>query len=232
VSLRDFKYFGEKPIIGRLNVNGLLALAGIIGPIVLLITDLIAARSAAVNHYSLVRDSISLLAWMPMGWIQTIGFLTIGLLVEIFAAGLFLNLRSAKGFGFGILLLVLSGFGLLMIGAFHTDIPGREDTIDGLIHGLAAKTVFWLLPVANLLITPSLKNDPRWRALFSYSVAIASFALVWMIIYQVWLSENLTWFGLYERILVVSEVLWVELMAIWSLRLSLRGQGKRHLEHS
>ncbi|MBM2824778.1 MAG: putative rane protein [Dehalococcoidales bacterium] len=209
-------------IVGRLTLSGLLALAGIAGPILLLTADVLAARSASSNNYFLIRDSISILAWMPMGWIQTIGFLAIGLLVEVFTAGLFLGIKGGRSFGFGIVLLVCFGFGLLLIGAFHTDVPGRPSTIDGTIHEAVANTVFWLLPVASLLIAPSLKKDTYWRPLFTYSIATALVTLVWIFIYKIWLPADLGWFGLYERILVVAEVLWVEVMAIWLLRLSLR----------
>jgi hypothetical protein len=77
-------------IIGPLNVYSILALAGVIGPLVLIVADLTAAISQP--GYSPIRDSISSLAWSPMGWLQTIGY--------------------------GIGLLVCFGFGLLLIGAF------------------------------------------------------------------------------------------------------------------
>jgi hypothetical protein len=211
-----------RPVIWRLNPIALMALAGMAGPLVLLIADLIAARSAEVNSYNLIRHSISLLAWMPLGWIQTIGFLTIGLLVEVFAAGLFLSIRGIRGFGFGIIFLVGFGFGLLLIGAFHTDVPGQPGTFDGTIHLAATNTALFILPLAILLILPSLKRDPNWRPLFRYSLVIALVALIWMLIYKVWLPADLSWFGLYERILVYIEVLWVEMMAVWLMRLSLR----------
>ena len=106
------------------------------------------------------------------------------------------------------------------------DIPRVPTTIDGTIHLFAANTIFLALPLACLLIAPSLKIDSDWRPLFPYSIAIALFTLVWILIYKVWLPADLSWFGLYERILVVAEVLWVEVMAIWLLRLSLKGEGK------
>ncbi|MFC2023034.1 hypothetical protein ACFLTL_02645, partial [Chloroflexota bacterium] len=73
-------------IIGPLNIYSLLALAGIIAPIVLITANLIASFS--VSGYSLIHDSISSLAWTPMGWLQTISFLAAGLLIEVFVAGL------------------------------------------------------------------------------------------------------------------------------------------------
>ncbi len=95
-----------------LNMRGVLALAGVLGPVVLVIGDLSAALSNP--QYNLVRDSISSLALTSMGWLQTIGFLSIGLLVEIFVAGLLFNIRGVRGFRYSIFLLVLFGFGLLL----------------------------------------------------------------------------------------------------------------------
>jgi len=212
-----------RPVIGRLSMQGLFALAGVAGPIILVAADNVAARSAlSGSNYDLIRDSISILARMPMGWIQTLGFLVIGLLVEGFAVGLLLSIRRAIGFKFSIILLSYFGFGLLLIGAFHTDIPSEPTTIDGTIHLFAADTIFLALPLASLFMAPSLKIDPDWRPLFPCSVIMASVSLVWILVYKVWLPEELSWFGLYERILVLTEILWVEVMAIWLLHLSLK----------
>jgi hypothetical protein len=209
----------SKPILGKLSINSLLALAGIVGPLILVVTDFTAAFSDP--NYNFIHDSISSLAWTRLGWIQTIGFLTIGLLVELFVAGLLFSIRGRKGFGFGITLLVFFGFGLLLIGAFHTDQAGGPHTMEGAIHGVAAKIIFWLFPLANLLITPSLRKSIYWKSLFVYSIAAAGLAIVLMIS-SVWLSDESGFFGLFERILVADEVIWVAIMAIWLLRLSLR----------
>ncbi len=216
-----------RPVVGQLSLSGLSAVAGIAGPLVLLVADFVAAQSAP--DYLLLRDSISSLAWSRLGWIQTIGFLAIGLLVEVFTAGLFLSIRGAKGFGFGVLLLGCFGFGLLLVGAFHTDITGRPNTIDGTIHVAAANTVFWLLPIASLFMVPTLKRNAYWSPIFIYSVATAVFALLWLIVYRLWLPTELSWFGLYERILVIAEVAWVEVMAIWLLRYSVRVARKARM---
>jgi hypothetical protein len=190
---------------------------------VLIITDLTVAFSDP--GYNLMRHSISSLAWAHLGWVQTIGFLAMGLLMEVFVMGLFLNIRGVRGFGFGIALLICFGFGLLLIGAFHSDPAVGLHTIEGTIHGIVAKTIFWLFPAASLLIAPSLKKDPYWNPLFVYSIAAAIFALVFMIC-SVWLPADLSWFGLYERVLVVDEIIWVEIMAVWLLRSSLRIRAK------
>jgi hypothetical protein len=94
-------------VLGIMNAHGILALAGIVGPLILVTMDLIAAFNQP--NYRLVRQSISSLALTSMGWIQTIGFMLIGLMIESFTAGLYLNINRRRGFGFGTALLAFSG---------------------------------------------------------------------------------------------------------------------------
>lgn len=213
-----YREWKPRPILGPLNVYALLALAGIVGPLVLISTDVMAVLSAP--NYNPVRDSISSLALTPRGWIQTIGFLAIGLLVEIFVAGLLFSIRGKRGLKLGIGLLVCFGFGLLLIGAFHTDPVGTPHTIGGTIHSVTATTVFWLFPIALLLIAPSLKADSRWKGIYFHTVATSALALGLMI-GRLCLPAQLSWFGLYGRILVANPIIWVELMGVRLLRLSL-----------
>jgi hypothetical protein len=160
-----------------------------------------------------------------MGWVQTIGFLAIGLLVEVFVAGLLFNIRRGWGFELGISLLVCFGFGLLLIGAFRTDPVGAPYTIEGMIHSVTATTVFWLFITAILLLAPSIRNDPNWENIFVYTVVTSVLALALMI-GRVWLPAQLSWFGLYERVLVANAVIWVEVMAVRLLLLSMSQERK------
>jgi MFS family permease len=160
-----------------------------------------------------------------MGWLQTIGFLTVGLLVEVFVWGLLFSIRGERGFGFGISLLVCFGFGLLLIGAFRTDPIGGQHTIEGMIHSITSRAVFLIFPIASLLIAHSLRKDSRWRGLFVYTIAMSGLALA-LVIGWLCLSDELSWFGLYERILVANAVVWVVIMAIRLLRLSLSAGEK------
>jgi hypothetical protein len=209
----------ERPHIKQLYLRRFLALAGMGGPVMLIAADLTAAFSQP--GYNWLRDSISSLAWTPMGWLQTIGFLAMGLLTELFVAGIFFNIRGTKGFSIGIGLLVLFGFGLLLIGAFHTDYTGVPATVTGMIHGGAARSIFFLFMFSSGLIAPSLKNDPAWRRLFLYSLVASILTLV-LIIVGLWVTDGNFHFGLYERILVANTIIWVEVMSIWFLRLSFK----------
>lgn len=210
----------ESPHIGKLDIHGILAVAGIVGPLVLIALDLSAAL--AVPKYDLIRDSISSLALTSLGWIQTIGFLVIGLLIEIFTAGLFLNIKRQRGFDFGIFLMVLFGFGMLLIGAFRTDAVGAPATVNGRIHLVGAYGILGLFPVAVALMLSSIRNDPQWNGIFRYSIITGVIALG-LAVGRIFLP-HLSWFGLYERLTVANAIAWVEVSAIWLLRLSLRRQ--------
>jgi hypothetical protein len=213
-----------------MNVHSLLALAGMTGPVVLGATDI--STALITPAYSLIRDSISSLALTPLGWVQTIGFLAIGLLIEIFTAGLLYNVRRVRLFRLGIALLVLFGFALLLIGAFRTDPLGAERTIEGRIHGLAATTAFWIFPIAILVISPSLRSDPDWKGIFRYTI-IAGVLAVALVMTIGALPDSLSWFGLLERLLVLNMIIWVEVAAINLLFLSLkRGRPSDHVAHT
>jgi hypothetical protein len=207
-----------RSIIGPLNIYGLLALAGVVGPIILVIANLIASFS--VSDYNPIRDSISSLAWTPMGWLQSIGFITVGLLVEVFTTGLLFSIHGAQGFRLGIALLVCFGFGLLLIGAFREDPVGGSHTIQGTIHTVTAAIVFSIFPIASLLIAFSIRKDTYWKGLFIHTIVVTGLASAF-VIGNLFLPSKPNWLGLYERILVANTVIWIEIMAIRLLRLSL-----------
>lgn len=206
-------------IARRLNTHSALALAGILAPVMLEAGDLIAGLTT--SNYNIVKNSISSLALTRIGWLQTIGFLALGLLVEVFTAGLLYNVKRAKWFHLGITAFVLFGFGMLCIGAFNTDAVGGPHTINGTIHGLATKASFSLFPIAILLLAFNFKKDTDWQHLYKYSIATCILAVLLGITLQ-FFKDGISDFGLVERILVANMVIWVEVSAINLMRLSLK----------
>lgn len=188
------------------------------GPVILIISEIIAASSA--EKYDIFSDSISSLALTPMGYVQTIGFLAIGLFVEVFTAGLLFGVRASRGYHLGIGCLVFIGFGMLLIGAFHTDPIDAADTVEGIIHSTAASIVFWLFPAASLLMSFSFRRDTCWQSIFRYSAVTGILALV-LVIMVAALEDSASWFGLAERILVANMIIWLEVTAIKLFHLSL-----------
>jgi hypothetical protein len=172
----------QPTILRPLSLYGVLALAGIASPIIFIITNIIAAFSLYPG-YNFIRDSISSIVWTPSGWVQTIGFTITGLLIEAFILGLLLSVRKECirvdwHFRLGASILVFFGFGMLLVGAFHTDPADGPDTIGGTIHGVVAAAVFWLFPIAGLLIASCLRNSRTGRAFFS--IQLLRVYLLWL----------------------------------------------------
>jgi hypothetical membrane protein len=210
-------------IIGPLNIYGLLALAGVIGPIIFLVANVTVILS--VPGYDLLHNTVSSLAWTPLGWLQSIGFLAVGLFVEIFAAGLLFSIQGTPGFRIGIGLLVILGFGLLLIGAFQEDLAEVPRTVHGMIHTVAAATVFSAFPIASLLVSLSLRNDPYWKRLFIYTIIATGLAFGFVAVHY-GILPNQDWIGLYEQIMIANMVVWIEVMAIRLLRMSLSPESR------
>ena len=208
----------------RLNINSVPAIVGIVGPIVVIVGDL--AASLSIPGYSPIRDSVSSFALTSLGWLQTICFLAMGLLWEIFAAGLYFTIRRARGFHVGIVLFALCGFVLMLIAAFHMDHPGAPP-IDGAIHTIVSFGLGLLFPIAILLIAPGLRNTPNWRNIFIYTIVAGGLALV--LILGALLAEQRGWFGLYERIIILNALVWVEVVAIHFLRVLPRRELKAEI---
>jgi hypothetical protein len=205
-----------------LNVNSVPAIVGIVGPIVVIAGDL--AASSSIPGYSPIRDTVSSLALTSVGWLQSICFLAMGLLLEIFVAGLFFRIHRARGFYAGIVLLALCGFVLMLIATFHMRAPGGPHTIDGKIHTIASYGLGLLFPIAILSLASSLKSTPNWKNIFVYTTIAG--ILAFGLIIGAFFVELTSWFGLYERIIILNALVWVEVVAVHFLRLLLRQESK------
>jgi hypothetical protein len=186
----------------------------------MLITGDLSAGLASPG-YSLLENSISSLALTHIGWLQTIGFLGLGLLIEVFTAGLLFNIKGARLFYLGIAVFVFFGFTMLLIGAFRTDPAGVERTVEGRIHGLTAQAAFIFFAAALLFLLPSIKKDPNWLRLYRYTGVTFILAVVLIIVIRVMQEPNPA-FGLMERLLVLNMILWVEVAAINLFMISLK----------
>jgi len=176
--------------------------------------------------YSLIRDSVSSFALTSLGWLQTVCFLAMGVLWEIFAAGLYFNIHRARGFRVGVTLFALCGFVLLLIAAFHMGHAGAPK-IDGTIHTISSYTLGLLFPIAVLFLSPSLRTTPNWKGIFVYTLitGVLGFGLIIGAIF----GNQRGWFGLYERLVILNALVWVEVVAIHYLRLLLRRQSQAQI---
>ena len=175
---------GTAPSLERRSVIRHLATAGIVGPILFVLVVIV--QSLLHPDYSQVKLPISALAAWPGGWVQCANFFVFGLLTIAFAIGLHLGVRPSRAGAIGPALLVLSGMGLLIAGAF----PWREVEGDFVVrtgHLLGALLSFLGAGSGFIVVSRRMAADPRWGGVATYALAsgiaivglfVATFAFV------------------------------------------------------
>jgi hypothetical membrane protein len=196
--------------------NVVFPLAGVAGPVFLVLSDLICASFNP--RYDLVYESISDQVFGPLGWLQTLSFYLFGILEIIFTLGFRRCMQQKRGFRTGIAVLFMIGLGFLIIASFHTDPPGYPRTLEGAIHIHAAEIIALLFPVACFLLAPSFKHDTRWKHLFPYTIIAGIVGLV-LAVGRMRPMTQWVWFGLHERVMVLNAMIWMELAALRLLKL-------------
>ncbi len=205
----------------RYNTLKFLAVCGIIGPITYVIV--LVTLGFLQPDYNCVKQSMSELGAIGAPYaliMNTIGFPLLGLLIIAFALGLH---RGIKGrLKTGPMLMVLSGFSLIMTGIFPCD-PGCVDvTISGLFHSIFATIAAFSMILAPLFLLPRLKKDRRWQGYVNYSIVSLIAATLVSAMYGSMAFEQ--WTGVLQRISMGIMLLWVEIMAIRLLYIDIQIQ--------
>jgi hypothetical membrane protein len=135
-----------------------LLFCGVIGP--LLFVVVFAIEGALRPGYRPRRHFVSSLARGSRGWIQVANFLMCGVLMLLFAVGLFCGVTPELRGEAVPVLFVLFGLGLIVAGVFRTDVAASDTaasyvasaaapaTLRGLVHGLSSLVVFGSLTAA------------------------------------------------------------------------------------
>jgi len=208
----------------------LLAVAGVLIPIVFVALVIVAA--ASYPGYSHVTQFMSQLGVGPSAAITNANFVVTGLLLVAFAFGLHLGIGEGKGSMLGPALLALSGLGWVLAGVF----PCSEWTCTATdVHNaVAAPLAFVPIALAPLVFSRRLRADARWRGYASYSVGTGLALVVLMVVYRITEYTLLEpWVGIAQRFLVAVMLLWIGVMALRLLKLSLQetSASERNVRH-
>jgi hypothetical membrane protein len=214
---KDNKVLVAKLRSSLLGATCLTTLAGIIAPILLLVFSSIV--ETLTPGYNPIQETISRLVLGPYGFLQTVALFIFGLLLIIFAMRLGFaitsTIRSAK---VGTFFFYLIGVGFLVVGIFPTNNPGMAPTLHAMIHRGTSAAIAVLFPFACLAVAPALKGDIRWKRAFAYTIATGIVALI-LVILGVALRTNKLWSGLYERVVLLNGLVWIELVSFRLLRM-------------
>lgn len=167
----------------------LAALAGIIGPILLgaVITVLtITERDFMLSigwKLNAPLDWPSGLALGPYGWIMTLTFLTCGLLIIIFAAGLRLSLPRVRPALIATWLLFLAGIGLIgLVSPTDKTIRTTPATWHGRLHDASFALIGLTLLPAMIFLGFVFLKDRNWKdlAIYTWITVAPAIPTFWM----------------------------------------------------
>ena len=144
------------------------ALAGVAGPVIFL--SVLTLAGLMRDGYDPVTRFASDLAIGEAGWVQTANFIALGSLLIVFAAGLRRGLADGSTLRASVVLLCLSGVGLVLAGLFPTDLAGQPSTSHGAVHFAASLLAFGTLLLAFFLIARAFGQDARWVRYAGYSI--------------------------------------------------------------
>ncbi len=117
-------------------------------------------------------------------------------------------------------MFALAAIGLCVTAVADSNLPRREPTLQGWVHGTSAQAAFLFVTTAMLLQSWRLRGDARWRSRFApaFLWAAVCFAAVWILSF--WRDAPR---GLSQKAVIALIVGWLALSASW-LR---RGAGSR-----
>lgn len=166
---------------------GLLAVCGVVAPIVLIV--LIVVGAAVTSGYNHVLEPISQLAATGSphpGWMSA-GFITYGIMILGFGFVLYRSGRNHRLAWLVLLFYVLHGVGFLLGGVFSDDPRTAEavSTATGILHNV------WIIIgcisfIAGMLVFAWLKrNDPTWRLIIRVFIVFLAIILLTFVISQI-----------------------------------------------
>lgn len=201
----------------RLSLAGALGTAGIVGPI--LFTIAFVLQGVFRPGYSHVAEPVSALAAGPDGWVQDLNFFVFGPLMVLFAIGLHLGVRTSRFGWVGPALLVSSGIGLVLAGAFPArDAAGGFSVGPG--HLAGAFLAFLGAGVGLIVMSRRMAGDPNWSGLGRYALwSGTAIVTLFLMTARLAVPENAPlhdWVGLMQRLALA---VWFPCTIVLALRL-------------
>ncbi|TWI04586.1 uncharacterized protein DUF998 [Luteimonas cucumeris] len=151
----------------------------------------------------------------PYGvWLQIAYFALAGTLV-LLGTGYYRALSLQARSGAPLLLFAVAAVALCVTAIADSNLPRREPTLQGWMHGVAAQTAFLCVTTAMLLQSWRLRGDARWRRRFALAFALAAIAFIAVWVLAFWRDAPR---GLAQKTVVALIVGWLALATVWLRR--------------
>ena len=165
--------------------------------------------------YSLIYNSESDYGRGPFYWLMDLNFLLRCALSLAVAAALNDFARLAPGLRRGLVLLVVWAASSGLLAFFADDLEGQPQHGSGAVHLVLAFIAFTCVAIGTIWISAGLRSDPEWRSASSVLFAISLAGAVAYLLLGAALRHHHAPDGLYERIFLGLELLWIALTAAY-----------------
>jgi hypothetical membrane protein len=166
--------------------------------------------------YSLIYNAESDYGRGPWFWVMDINFLLRCALSLALAGALYQVLRAGgrTRAGTGLALLVTWAVCSGLLAFFADDIEGTPQHGSGIVHLVLAFIAFTAIAIGAIVISANLMSDPAWRPVAPVLLGIAIAGAVGYLLLGAALKHHHAPGGLYERIFLGLELLWIVITAI------------------
>ena len=173
--------------------------------------------------YSLIYNAESDYGRGPWYWVMDLNFLLRCVLSLAIAAALYRVARLDGRTRSGLALLVTWAICSGLLAFFADDPEGTPQHGSGVVHLVLAFIAFTCIAIGAILISASLMSDPAWRRAAPVLLAISVAGAIAYLLLGAANKHHHAPGGLYERVFLGLELLWIVVAAIAIAR---RTQGR------
>jgi hypothetical protein len=167
--------------------------------------------------YSLIYNAESDYGRGPWFWVMDLNFLLRCALSLAIVGALALVMRPDSLARGGRVLLVIWAACSGLLAFFADDLEGQPLTGSGVVHLSLALIAFPCIAVGTILISSSLRSDRAWRSAAAVLLAISVAGAAAFLLLGTALGHEHAPGGLYERIFLGLQLLWIALAACFIL---------------
>jgi hypothetical protein len=183
------------------------------------------------SPYDIIQDTISAMVWGHYGWIQTVMFYLLGVVLISLACWLFIREKKSRSYRAGLVLLGTIGLTFVVIAICPTRQLGTEMTLPADIHEKAARFLPILLSGANFLMGNGLKSRRGMKGVWICSIMAGVSSLIFTALGAAIITTDSPYLGILELVLLLNGLVWLEIIVAkvilqpWLARQTVRTAG-------
>jgi hypothetical protein len=165
--------------------------------------------------YDPAQRYISELSIGPLGWIQIVSFMILGISIMLFALGLRAVFPTGRASRAGPVLFMIIAVCYFFSGPFVTDpmaMFDNQQTVQGTVHGILGAIVFSLSAASCFVLWRRFRVDERWKSLSAFSLIagiVMAVLIVLMKIGQLQVGLLNDYAGIVQRCCLVTSYAWI-----------------------